>query len=327
MAALFQNKRKGCFKKRKEHSFNQPISEKPANKAFFFSRLRKNSQLTMFIIVGIIIVFLFSLSVFFSEQLNVSKKHLQQDKLSSKYESYIENLLKEASLEVIFKSGLIGFSGTGQKKYTKYNGLSVPYYICSSSCRRPSVTEIEAWLSEKILESFKKEYNEKKLLEAGVFVEHSSAPKVKLTININDVVVALLYNTTLRQYNGSEKAVRINRVSITLPIRLGLVLGSVFQTKFSDTLGIIPLEESIKDSWAGTKSYNLYNFDCTKLAADGSLRIFFADDDRKSRSAKVVRVIDYSTFFSIGKSFMFYFAIKRDPIALNGESCRFSQLQ
>ena len=281
--------------------------------------MSKRGQITIFMIIGGIILILFGF-MFYTNSYSAKKdtdtsvkKTAELTSGSTLVKSYVENFLEEVSKEGIWLIGLGGGYINPSGSTTTFQGKSLPYYLDGTTKNNPPpIADMETGLSNYISNKFILYFNKDLFEDIGINVEPTSTAVVEVDINSEDVTVKMEYPLVIKTLDTETilKDFRIN-----LPIRLKRVYDAAFGSSSVD--GVVT---KIKDEWDIDNQYDLSVLNCDYY--DGSLQINIYEKDGISnpldtKVTKIIQIIDFNTFFNNYKeSYTFQFAVKRDQIIL-----------
>ncbi len=288
--------------------------------------MRKRGQVTLFIILGLIVVIIFAIYLYTSG-LN-SKRVLSskaQNLRSNAVKDYAESCIKIAAEDALFnKIGLHGgyLNPDGDATYGEtgainpsavFQGEKVPYYLEGTNSGNiktynkfvPSMDTIKKKIENYVIVEFEKCFKANTFGDIGInitkpeidykainFDFSKTDVRIDVGINQNDVSISLDYPIVVRE---REIETELESFSVILPIRLK----SLF-----DSSAI--MVENIKNKQPDTYDISL---DCSSYDKNGLTNIYLKSSD--DGSGKIVQLVDFSTYNSnYVNSYIFQFAVK-----------------
>ncbi len=201
----------------------------------------RKSQITLFIILGIVIVGFIIIMLSTQEKVEIKKtEKILKKTLLSDYElqpvkTYIESCLRKSTDDVIFNKSLMKeIYGLSEKK-VEYDGVEYPV-LYESTCSPAGCTDgyfynkpmnaVEANLTEKIAAEFEK------CLDLSFFenVYNISGPSIdykslNVTVKINDIDIGAENISVVLTKKDSEGV--LDSFNVEVPIRLGLIYNNI----------------------------------------------------------------------------------------------------
>ncbi len=312
--------------------------------------MKKRGQITVFIIVGIVILSLFSIIYYTRNQL--IKKEMQAGAKELAHHPfyiipinrYVENCLKQAGDQGLWLIGIHGgyldpdnktfYGGDSIPQFNPpfidYLGKKVPYYLDGLNLDTPSLGQIEAKLSKYIIVEFQR------CLDLSIFddvditqpdVNYSAGYNTlnelvdsNVTINKENVVVELKYPLVIRR---KDTVYSLPDFRVSLPVRLGMIYDTINNTaKFDEDTPSEDLLSDITTTWAAEETYYLSNFNCNLYDPSQDMTISATDEDNPpDPKTKIILAKDLNTFYhEYSSSYEFRFAIKmKKPPDFNGD--------
>lgn len=177
--------------------------------------MQKRGQITVFIIVGIIILVIIASTLYITKTITVKK--VEEEKYlpipSESFEMYIDNCLEKSAINSIVILGLRG-GDLQRTNVLKTDFHNISYLLYGSENILPGLHTIEQSLSTFIEPLFMN------CIDFSVFkgydVSHNE-PEFNFTIADNRVIVNLLWNVVIKQGKQQKE---INKFILTLPFRV-----------------------------------------------------------------------------------------------------------
>ena len=254
----------------------------------------KKSQITIFIITGLIIVTITGF-LFLNQYKNKSVKIIDEDSLLSlenradQITSYVEQCLYEITVLALFNR--LGLQGgyidpdTENIQWQRSGFIKIPYWYYEGEDFSPTLENVENGLSNYLLEKAKNCTNFEGFISLqGIEIIKSDNPKIKVVINDNDVSVEYFYPIIMK-IDDNQKTVDMFFTKVIVPIGADFKLAK-------DIL--------IRMKQADVDGYNLES-DCNELNRYGYVNIF-------PFNQRVV-IHDYETFLKpeFQRAFTFQF--------------------
>ncbi|MBI2133172.1 hypothetical protein HYU11_00660 [Candidatus Woesearchaeota archaeon] len=251
----------------------------------------KRGQITLFILVGFVVLFALGAFIFLSRGNAASVKELDV----SPVRSYVESCLKKASDLALFEKvgkqgGYIDPKSLQQPlRYDTIRGYDIPFHFDSGNYYVPSTERISLDAAQFIA-------SEVKSCSAGGGFEvqgyriESGEPYVTVVFGEDQTVVSMEYD--MRISRGASSA-RISSYSVVLPIRFLKVhsIGSCF------------IDELRPDPYSEVSEFVARKKCIEKYSGDGLIDVKFV-------YGMFVLVYDYSTWFeNYGKTFKYQFGV------------------
>lgn len=277
-------------------------------------KIKKRGQITIFIIVGIVIMIIFGL-IYYIRNYVIKEKIAFSTKKTTKLtlditpiRRHTETCLEKVSEEGVWLVGVHGgyidpdgnpFYGEGGNvisSSTTYQGDKVPYYLDGNSYTYPPLNQIEEKLSKYIIVEFEKCLNLTVFENMGFEITQpnvnykttgyydSDLVDSKVSINKEDVIVQIRYPLIIRK-KGTVTELSDFRVS--LPVRLKTIYNSV-----TDLISMI-----------NSQPYDITP-DCGMYDTNSLTNIYFKNDE-------IIQFMDFETYeHKYLKTYRFQFAIK-----------------
>jgi len=273
----------------------------------------KRGQVTLFIILGLVIIAIFGVLVYYRnaslEQLDVIKERkssIQEEAITN----YVESCLKKVSDEAVWRIGYFGGYTGYDENYVYYedfngdifHGYEVPYYLDSYRSVFPSLEEIKSNLFDFIVLRLDGCLNFNEFEQMGYSVEEPNSEEIlnKIRINLESVDVKIIYPLTIKK-EGS--VVKIENFRVEVPLRFGVLYESA-----------VTLVNSIRNYPLG---YHIEE-GCDMYNKNGLTAVYLKNDDLNDPNSKIVQFIDYSTYHAYDTaSYRLQFAVKN--VAVSGE--------
>jgi hypothetical protein len=282
----------------------------------------KRGQVSIFIILGILIVTLSVLFFYISSQRD--KNIIKGENKFNGYEilpikEFTETCLKNAAIKGIFsKTGLhggfispegdpaYGDLGVGEysNQFTTFKNVQVPFHFVNNNADYPSLQAIEKKLANYIIVEFDKcldysifentrfEIIKPSLEDLVLNFDYSQSPiDSKVQVNEEDVTVVVEYPIIIRV---DEMVSKLNHFQEKLPVRL--------KPLFESSEIVI---EKIQQN-----SPNVYDLtaDCSLYDKNGKTNVYSFVDD--SGNYKIIQFVDFASYFdNFKEAFVFQFAV------------------
>lgn len=273
--------------------------------------MKKRGQITIFLIMGIIILILAGSFYYIKSYSAKSTLENAPDKAQTSeaniVKTYAEACIKRIADEALF--GRIGLQGgyidpNGDAKYNE-NGVPlsgprparylqdvVPYYLNDSKTYYPSLGEIGNKISNYVNVEFGNCFKKDAFEAIGIVIEPLEAAKAEVSINQEDVSVNVDYTTNVRK-GGTKTSIKSFRV--VLPIRLKPIYESA-----------IFLVEKVK-SLQPDNEYDT-SADCSIYDKNGLTNVYLRNTN--DNLGKIVQFVDFSTYNNYYfNSFIFQFGV------------------
>lgn len=260
--------------------------------------MTKKSQITIFIILGLVIVLIiYLLFMLQSAVMKVSSKAKSPGEISP-VNIYITSCLEKSSKNAIWDIGLAGGKeDAAESIYSKEYDIPIYKNNEKEAEEIPSISEIEQGLEDNILYEFDKCFDINAIKNIGFEnVTVTSDISANVVINDKNIFITLKCPLKLEKQNFMS---RISNFSITVPVSLGEL--------YSSALAIMA------NAGAGTEESP---YDISQHCAEYDKNLFtniyiIHDDEEMEDDENVIQLIDYSTFFSkYMKSYIFQFGLK-----------------
>lgn len=307
-------------------------------------RKHKKSQITIFLILGIVVTLAFAIIYFMSSLSNQSKQSAAAAKTikSNKdavqiVKNYMQSCLDGSTEKSIFAAGAQGnylnLDAKQDIQKTFYAKNPVPYYLeatCESYCQQndandeseckqkickwaykknmPDLDLIKKELENNILAEFEECFSKNNFANLGIDVIMPEKSKISISASINkeDVSVSLAYPLAIK--SGEIKA-NMDLFTSKVLVRLKALYDAANE--------LISKISSIQESEYKAKQenekpyldYAITKDECSNYDKNGKTNLYTLDDDAKTD--RVVRLMDYSNFYSrYSKTYGLYFALK-----------------
>ena len=275
--------------------------------------MKKRGQVTLFIILGLVIIAVFGILVYYRnaslEQLDVIKERkssIQEEAITN----YVESCLKTVSDEAVWRIGYFGGYTGYDENYVYYeefngdvfHGYMVPYYLDSYRSVFPSLEEIKSNLFDFIVLRLDSCLNFNEFEEIGYTIEKPDSEEIlnKIRINLESVDVKIVYPLTIKK---DDSVVKIENFRVEVPLRFGVLYKSA-----------VTLVNSIKNFPLG---YHIEE-GCDTYNKNGLTAVYLKNDDLNDPNSKIVQFIDYSTYHAYDTaSYRLQFSVKN--VAVSGE--------
>jgi hypothetical protein len=280
-------------------------------------RISKRGQITIFIIVGIIIVILAAVILFYAQKNTIPEKNygdLNEEKFSIK--SQVESCLDQSIEKAIVHVGMQGGYYYVPVKSQSFVQTKVPYYFYKNQILTPKINEMEKQLSiaiEKIARDCIdeiQEYEEKKGLIVNIEIEEVQSHISNEAVTINAKVPTNFYFKD--DSDGESTIVEISDFEIKKNLHYGKIISWAKKiidiqvenpawfplSKISD----LAYEEGFKYEMIGPQTINAE-------AEENEEEEFFPPEDPEDKNKVILSILDKEMF---GKPYYFSFAIFYD---------------
>jgi len=264
------------------------------------------AQVTLFIILGLVILLLFGLILYWVSAVVPKQAQIQTSTIQNEQAAIsglLEGFLEDAGRRGVYRAGSHGgyIAPEGDEEYTEsnpipdydlyfYAGSSFPFVLNNEKVSLLSKQQIEERISDYVAIEFNKAVNSSNAFKN---LQKPSMPIVKTMINLNDVVIMATYPVKAKKA-GAE--IIASDVSVSIPVRFGLVYSIAAE-----------LVNSIKNN-----QYYDISKDCSKYG-DGKINIYLLPG--KDVELHAVRVVDaqplYQKFYA---PFEFRIGIKNKKV-------------
>lgn len=184
--------------------------------------MHKRGQVTIFIILGIIIILVIGLFLALTKKTTTAQLVVEREtSLAAKVTSvklFVQDCLEQTSQEAIFFTSEQGGYYSTPAPYYEFAFFEVPYYFDQKILLIPNKKMMERELEEYIKTNIGGCLNEFKLFHGEVSGRDNS---VNVTISKNNVVSVLNTDITIRTDDAST---HLNTFTATIPAELGLAL-------------------------------------------------------------------------------------------------------
>ncbi|GAF74605.1 unnamed protein product, partial [marine sediment metagenome] len=252
----------------------------------------RKSQITLFIIIGIVIVGFFILMLSTKEEVEVKrtekivKKTLLSDSELQYVKTYVEGSLRKSTEDVLFNKSLIKEIYGSSEKVIQYNGVEYPI-LYESTCSPAGCTDgyfydksmgaVEESLTEKIALGFEKCLDLSFFENVYDITESDIDSKnVNVTINLGSEDVELKNYSIVLTKKDSEG--RLDAFKANIPIRLGLIYENV-------TMNLLQNIATYEFYTPGAEEYDLSEH-CDEIVPEGCT-------DNPNTISKIVSVDPY----------------------------------
>jgi hypothetical protein len=304
------------------------------------SIIKKRGQITLYIIVGIVILFIIGLIMALNNQ-NKSTINYIKDYNTDAVQLYFEKSLQIVTDECLYDVGLHGgyidpavaaFYGDSTipatVTYTEYLGEKVPVYITGmDTYNYPDITQIEERLEKYILVKFQESVDLESFRKQGIYitgpdVNFSSGyvltdlVSIDVQIRDKDIIVNLEYPLQIEK--GSSSTI-VKDFSYKAPFRFKLVYDAIVD-------GNKGLLDAISDKWRQVErmdnTFYLEDFDCDPLDPNHFINVYSLDNGVSDE--RIIRVIDYQNYFNTLhlQGYVYQFAVKKTPTQFSGNICK-----
>jgi len=287
----------------------------------------KRGQITLFMLVGIVIIVIFGLIYYITAYATKGKTTASNEEAAklaldiTPIKTYAETCLEKASEEGIWLVGaqggyvdpdsdgnsFYGEAGNAILLFTDYQDDKVPYYLDETDDGGIlGLDEIEEKLSKYIIVEFEKCLDLETLGNLGFDITqpdvdyknkgyyYSDLVDSKVSINKEDVTVQIKYPLVIRK---KEAVTELSDFRVSLPVRLGALYDSAANL-IGNIISSQPLTYSITS-------------DCSIYDTNGLTNIYFKDN-------KIIQFMDFKTYeYKYLKAYIFQFAIQ--DVSFNGE--------
>jgi len=186
--------------------------------------MNKKGQVTIFIIVGIVLLIAFSLIFFLKVKITSSVEDTFRTNTES-IEYYIKNCIKISAEEsIMYTASQGGYANTKEPLYNFY-WREIPYYMYENENTMPSKQTIEEEISRYI------DYrlplclsNLTNFEEQGYDIEIGE-PESKTIIALNDVFTEVNYPIEIKKGDFIK---RLGRFNTKIPVRLGKIYDVIY---------------------------------------------------------------------------------------------------
>jgi hypothetical protein len=269
--------------------------------------MQKRAQITIFIIVGIVILVISGLAYYTKSRATKEgavEKTVELGLDATPIKTYVDSCLAQVSEEGVWILGthggyidpdgnsFYGEEGNILSESATYQGDKVPYYLNGSGNRTyPSLVQMEEKLSRYIIVELERCLDFSAFEDMGFNITKPSFPVgSEVSINKEDVIVDIEYPLTIREKNA---VARLSAFRISLPLRLG----AIYHSAGSLITKIIDLQP-----------YNIVA-DCSVYDTNGLTNVYFKRND--SGEQEIIQFVDYGTYkHKYLKAYKFQFAVK-----------------
>jgi len=268
--------------------------------------MQKRGQITIFLVIGLIIVILAGIFFYFNRSSLKSKFAYVPDRLSNDAEivkAYAETCIKMLAEEALFeKIGMQGGYIDVSAPAALYQSNEVPYYTDGAATEIPALDDISKRISDYVNAEFRNCFGRHPFREIGYTITPLSAIKTDVSINEEDVSVAVNYSLSVNKDNTETI---LESYGIILPIRLGFLYESAVGSGMNS--GLL---RRIMDAQASSNTYIISSSDCP----DSLTNIYLKDSD--DGNGKIIQFADFSTYYEhYFNSYIFQFAVKNVQVS------------
>ncbi len=197
--------------------------------------MSKRGQLTIFIIIGIllVIVLLAAYTIFspkITDDISAAKGEVSlKSSVTSKIEACIEEKAKEGLILIGAQGGVIDQQFLSQFQQVEYFDYNRTFYYVDGAALSPTTKEIEAQIENDLLKHLPNCINDLYFLQEQGFSITQEMPTVDVTIGEEKVLIDVSYPLDIIQKRPEElireaEIVSINKFQVTIPVRLGKIL-------------------------------------------------------------------------------------------------------
>jgi hypothetical protein len=275
--------------------------------------MTKKSQATLFIIIGILVLLIAGISVFYVQRYTPREKeetaHVQMAKLEKgSIQYYMTDCLKQIGRRGAYRIGLNGgyLNAEGDIKYGEegdrmpahyYLEQSVlPYAVDSSQNKLRSLTEMERVLSNYVLAEFPAVCNLSGFENRGYDIKLPKNPNATVIIGKSTVSIKLSYPVV---FERQDDTISFGEITAAVPVRLGMI--------YEKAVLLVNRVINSRDL------YNIKN-DCADYSADDRLLNLYLDSNIYSQTY-AVKFVDAQPVLKYGEvPFRFQFAVKNKKL-------------
>jgi hypothetical protein len=300
-------------------------------------KIMKHAQITMFFILAIVIFFSLMVAIGLRNSLTKTEAQIQLasditiDKTA--VQMYVENCLREASEEGLWLLGSQGgfvnpqgapnYGDNGFEPNINYQGNILPVYTADMNMKYPTLEDIEKRLSQYIIMEFESCIHPNKLKELGLIIEKPSVNyrlvgfdfnqlpvDLDVITNADDVTVKLEYPLKI-QYADAKAELK------DFQIRLSVRLQALYNAAAAPSKGVL---RRIYKDWSDGDIFYVNSINCDIYDPYKQIKVYVKDTDKPH--VKVIRIIDFQPLYQrFQKSYMFQFAVSKNPIDIDGAMC------
>lgn len=257
--------------------------------------MKKKGQITIFILLGVIILFSFIIYQSTRNKTNIIEHAVNENIDIKPIKTYIESCLSE-SIEyqlnsILMTGGIVNFENSS---YVLYEGNNIPIYV-DDIISYPGINKIKDIIRKNVLIDLN-DCNLSNFNGIEIIRDTSAVPSISLSASETDLTAIVYYPVIASR---RETNVRIANFKAVVPARV---------TKVHATM--IGLVQSIISKWNSNQVFDISNLICSSYDLD--LRAVGAGNN-----TKVIQIIDnYS-----GNSLVYQFAVRKDPLDFTGNRC------
>lgn len=176
----------------------------------------RKGQITVFIILGIVLLSLVIISLYANLLKKISLPSSQEEEAKRFFQSCIE----KETLDGIQLLGIRGGYLKIKEPYLELNYTTIPYYFYETRIIQPSKKDIELELRDFITKAISVCYHNLSIFEEIGYSIDAKEPKTDVLINNENIILKIKY---LLIFSKNEISFQIDDFNIQLPVRLGYV--------------------------------------------------------------------------------------------------------
>jgi len=296
--------------------------------------MTRKSQVTVFIIIGILIL-LISMLMIFAYQNSIKSEGGHTASLAASHtnqvqlvERYVVDHLKRVSDEAIWRVGLQGgytqpsgnvlFNEAGSSDYVSYTSKEVPLFLITDSNHVPNKVDIEKRLEDYIFYRFIDGLDLAIFDDQGFKISRPIIDANNLDFNFADESL------------NSDVIINENTIFVTLDYPITLEVEGILKTEISEFKAVIPIRlgylhdlsgdviSEIYTAWDSGLTYDLSVMDLDAIDPISQTRIYLRQTDESDPDAAVLLIYDYSLYYNkdYRKTYIYQFAVHKQPIDL-----------
>lgn len=291
----------------------------------------KRGQVTLFIVLGIVLLLVF-LSIYLITSQYKQERSREDTSRSVKLvedmkpvESYANDcILRATALGLVLNGYHGGYTNTSPYAFYNESGtvattgggfvndsnnLSVPYYIENKNMRRPTLAQLEKKLERFVEVKFDMcMENISTFEDIGLEIElpevdfetagwhESNLSKINITIGNKSVFTKIYYPIKISRDDATRT---IDTFGGTIPIRFGLIYNQM----------VMNITDMINSSWSSGSSFHIHDdFNCTENVKN--MTVYKHDDSEGKADTHIIHIVD----MEYGNGYRFQFAVSNGTL-------------
>ncbi len=284
--------------------------------------IKKRGQISIFLILGVIII-LMGLFYFFYSSEQKSKQTSGQKQVADSGQdiasitSYIQECVNEAATDSLWylgrRGGHLRPEETSPYGTILVDGLRIPYIINYPQSAFPSKGEMESRLASYFLSSLDLCTDFSSFQQMGYSIDEPSLASLSIiqsgpiaTINQDEVLFAVRYPLNAKVENSTYQ---LEAFTARIPVRLG---------RMSDASSSVI--NSIRSAWDNNQAFDISSINCDGFDPYRFINVYALPTS--DEYTLIIRLIDYE--YSAKKyapGYIYQFAVHKNPLNFIGRMC------